>query len=171
MLHRDLLVICELVGTRSMTFVVNLGTCREHIQRLVSALQHVSSSTSLSVEKFMNRVEEHSVLAPFADINISLNPREAFFSNKRKVSINQSLGKTCGELVCAYPPGIPVMIPGEIITDRILDYLLHITSSHRDRGAFQHPSPKSPSSTLITGASDPSLSSIVIRCIELPFQV
>ncbi|KAL5751079.1 hypothetical protein ACOSP7_025682 [Xanthoceras sorbifolium] len=163
-LHRDLLVICELVGTRSMTFVVNLGTCREHVQRLVSALQYVSSSssTSLSVEKFVNRVEEHSVLAPFADINISLNPREAFFSNKRKVSINQSLGKICGELICAYPPGIPVMIPGEIITDRILDYLLHVTSSHRDKGAFQHPSPKSLSSTLIAGASDPSLSSIVI---------
>ncbi|TXG66247.1 hypothetical protein EZV62_007522 [Acer yangbiense] len=38
-LHQDLMVICELVGSRSLTFAFNLGTCREQIQRLVSAIQ------------------------------------------------------------------------------------------------------------------------------------
>ncbi|XP_031273373.1 uncharacterized protein LOC116131844 isoform X2 [Pistacia vera] len=81
-LYGDQMVICELVGTQSITFAINLGTCRKHIHRLVSGLQHVSA-TSLSVEKVEKRVE-HSGLAPFADIYISLNPREAFFARKRK---------------------------------------------------------------------------------------
>ncbi|KAJ0031298.1 hypothetical protein Pint_13853 [Pistacia integerrima] len=140
-LYGDQMVVCELVGTQSITFAINLGTCRKHIHRLVSGLQHVSA-TSLSVEKVEKRVE-HSGLAPFADINISLNPREAFFARKRKVSIGESLGKICGEIICPYPPGIPVMIPGEIITERALDYLQHVKDN-------------------ISGASDPLLSSIVI---------
>ncbi|KAJ0090155.1 hypothetical protein Patl1_13957 [Pistacia atlantica] len=135
-LYGDQMVVCELVGTQSITFAINLGTCRKHIRRLVSGLQHVSA-TSLSVEKVEKRVE-HSGLAPFADINISLNPREAFFARKRKVSIGESLGKICGEIICPYPPGIPVMIPGEIITERALDYLQHVKDN-------------------ISGASDPTL--------------
>ncbi|KAK2646194.1 hypothetical protein Ddye_021389 [Dipteronia dyeriana] len=155
MLYGEQMIICELVGIRSITYAVNLGTCREHIQRLVSGIKHVSS-TSLSVGYFVKRVE-HSALAPFTDINFSLNPREAFFSGKRKVGISESLGKICGELICPYPPGIPVMIPGEIITERALDYLLRIRSSSR-----REATDPSLSSTVIVGASDPSLSSIII---------
>ncbi|KAJ6372818.1 hypothetical protein OIU76_027195 [Salix suchowensis] len=107
-LDRDHGVISELVGTQSITFAINLGTCREHTQ--------------------------------------SLNPRDAFFANKRSVSIKESLGKVCGELICPYPPGIPVIIPGEVITEKALNYLLDV----RKKGA------------VITGASDSHLSSIVI---------
>uniref|UniRef100_M1ABF0 Ser/Thr protein phosphatase family protein n=1 Tax=Solanum tuberosum TaxID=4113 RepID=M1ABF0_SOLTU len=75
-----------------------------------------------------------------------MSPREAFFATKRKVSIRDSLGEICGELVCSYPPGIPVLIPGEIITAEALNYLLEI----RSKGA------------VITGAADFSLSSFVV---------
>ena len=77
---------------------------------------------------------------------MSMTPRDAFFASKKKVSIRESLGKVCGELVCPYPPGIPVMIPGEVITEKALDHLLDV----RSKGA------------VITGASDPSLCSIVV---------
>lgn len=143
-LDRDHGVISELVGTQSITFAINLGTCREHNQRLVSGLKKLPTS-SLHSKTTEKRVEsrEH---APFNDICISLNPRDAFFANKRSVSVRESLGKVCGELICPYPPGIPVMIPGEIITERALNYLLDV----RRKGA------------VVTGASDSHLSSIVI---------
>ncbi|KAJ6354945.1 hypothetical protein OIU77_005530 [Salix suchowensis] len=143
-LDRDHGVISELVGTQSITFAINLGTCREHTQRLVSGLKKLSMSFLHSKTTEM-RVEsrEH---APFNDICISLNPRDAFFANKRSVSIKESLGKVCGELICPYPPGIPVIIPGEVITEKALNYLLDV----RKKGA------------VITGASDSHLSSIVI---------
>ncbi|KAK0586859.1 hypothetical protein LWI29_013546 [Acer saccharum] len=163
-LHNDLMVICELVGSRSMTFAFTLGTCREHIQRLVSSIQHVSSinfnSLSGGGKLFVVDNEiNNSVMGPLlGDIKMGLNPRDAFFSSKRKVSIEESLGKICGELICAYPPGIPLMFPGEIITQSVLDYLVRIAGRIREAN-FQYPSL---SATVIDGASDPSLSSIVI---------
>lgn len=156
-LFNGLMVVCELVGTKSMTFPFNLGTCKEHVPRLVSAIKQVSTSNLCN-----GKSVKHSVLEPFADINISSSPRDAFFARKRKVSIKESLGKVCGELICPYPPGIPVIIPGELITTRALDYLVHIRSLIS--GADENPTL---ASVVIRGASDPSLSSIVICDIEM----
>ncbi|KAL6191853.1 hypothetical protein ACLB2K_038242 [Fragaria x ananassa] len=143
-LSKDRDIICELVETQSITFVITLGTCREHVQKLVSGIQHLAAASPSSCAAKM-KVDGDN-LAPFADIKTSLIPRDAFFSGKKRVSIEISLGEVCGELICPYPPGIPVLIPGEIITKKALDYLLHV----RSKGA------------VITGASDSLLSSIVI---------
>ncbi|KAB2079388.1 hypothetical protein ES319_A05G001300v1 [Gossypium barbadense] len=139
-------VISELVGTRSITFAINLGTCRDHIQRLACGIKNLSEASLLSFEKIKGQIEDHCGSAPFTDITMCLNPREAFFARKRKVSIGESLGKICGELICPYPPGIPVMIPGETITKKALEYLVLV----KNKGAT------------ISGASDPLLNSIVI---------
>ncbi|KAF4365575.1 hypothetical protein F8388_007408 [Cannabis sativa] len=143
-LYKDNEIICELVGTTSLTFAFNLGTSKEHVERLVSSLKHLVSIATLTQGDV--RKMDLGVLAPFADFTTSLIPRDAFFRSKRKVSIESCLGEVCGELICPYPPGIPVLIPGEIITERALDYLLEV----RSKGA------------IISGASDPQLSSIVV---------
>ncbi|XP_061991810.1 uncharacterized protein LOC133709886 isoform X2 [Rosa rugosa] len=143
-LYEDHDIICELVETQCITFVITLGTCREHVQKLVSGIKHLAAtSASTCADK---RKADGDNLALFADIKTSLIPRDAFFSGKRRVSIEKSLGEVCGELICPYPPGIPVLIPGEIITKKALDYLLHV----RSKGA------------VITGASDSQLSSIIV---------
>ncbi|KAL6292434.1 hypothetical protein ACE6H2_000576 [Prunus campanulata] len=143
-LYEDHEIICELVETESITFAMNLGTCREHVQRLVLGIKHLAA-TCASTPAAKRKVEGGNS-ALFADIETSLIPRDAFFSGKRRVSIENSLGEVCGELICPYPPGIPVMVPGETITKKALDYLLDV----RSKGA------------VISGASDPQLSSIVV---------
>ncbi|CAL8990326.1 unnamed protein product [Prunus brigantina] len=143
-LYEDHEIICELVETQSITFAMNLGTCREHVQRLVSGIKHLAAA-SASAPAAKRKIEGGNS-ALFADIETSLIPRDAFFSGKRRVSIENSLGEVCGELICPYPPGIPVMVPGETITKEALDYLLDV----RSKGA------------VISGASDPQLSSIVV---------
>jgi arginine/lysine/ornithine decarboxylase len=144
MLCSDHGIICELVGTRSITFAINLGTSRDHIQRLVLGIKHLTG-THAPVHGDKGRVL-HNGCTPFADVKMSLIPRDAFFASKKKVSIAECLGEVCGELICPYPPGIPVLIPGEVITEKALDYLLDV----RSKGA------------VITGASDPLLTSIVV---------
>ncbi|XP_015579095.2 arginine decarboxylase [Ricinus communis] len=143
-LYRNHQVVAELVGTQSITFAFNLGTCKEHVQRLVSGLKELAAC-SLQSGTTEERLKEGGYLS-FADVSMRLNPRDAFFANKRRVDIRESLGEVCGELICPYPPGIPVMIPGEIITEGALDYLLDV----KRKGA------------VVSGASDPLLSSIVI---------
>ena len=143
-LCRDHGIICELIGTQSLTFVINLGTSRDHIQRLVSGIKHLTG-THAPIHGGKGRLQ-HSGCTPFADIKMSMIPRDAFFASKKKVSIAECLGEVCGEFICPFPPGIPVLIPGGIITEKALDYLLDV----RNEGA------------VITGASDPLLTSIVV---------
>ncbi|KAF7822314.1 Arginine decarboxylase [Senna tora] len=143
-LYRDHGIVCELVGNQSITCAFNLGTCRDHVERLVLGIKHLAT-TYASLQRPKEKVL--TGVAPFNDdIIMSLIPRDAFFASKRRVTLRESLGEVSGELICPYPPGIPVLIPGEVITEKAIDYLLHV----RSKGA------------VISGASDPLISSIVV---------
>ena len=63
---------------------------------------------------------------------IGINPREAFYANKELVDIKDSLNMICGESIMAYPPGIPIISPGEIITYEIINYINLL----KDSGAY-----------------------------------
>ncbi|GER36153.1 arginine decarboxylase [Striga asiatica] len=141
-LFKDFKVIPELVGTRSITLAFNLGTKREHVSRLISGLEHLSATFG----GLAGKASDDTNIAVFNDINMVLSPRDAFFVRKRKVGLDECLGKICGELICPYPPGIPVLVPGEVITESALGYLLSV----KRMGA------------VITGAVDPSLLSLVV---------
>ena len=52
-----------------------------------------------------------------------MTAREAFFAPSRRVPVRESLGCVAAELVTPYPPGIPIICPGEEITQWIIDYL------------------------------------------------
>lgn len=142
-LYRDYGIVCELVGNKSITYALNLGTCRDHVQRLLLGIKQLAATYA-----YTQQPEErvHNGHAPFDDIVTSLIPRDAFFASKRKVTIKESIGEVSGELICPYPPGIPVLIPGEVITETAVEYLLHV----RSKGA------------VISGAFDPLLASIVV---------
>ena len=64
-------------------------------------------------------------------------PREAFLADTEAVRFKQSKGRICAETISPYPPGIPVISPGEEVTDEIIDYLsLEIKAGVRMQGPF-----------------------------------
>ncbi|KAK9076887.1 hypothetical protein SSX86_005222 [Deinandra increscens subsp. villosa] len=145
-LYEDYGVVSELVGTRSITFAINLGTHRDDVLRLVTGLKHLSQTHNFSTrkEERLDGIFLKSCIG--TTMGMRLSPREAFFASKKKVSFKESVGKICGELVCPYPPGVPLLIPGEVITEEALSYLVKV----KNNGGF------------ISGAADSSLSSIVV---------
>ncbi len=58
-----------------------------------------------------------------------LAPRQAFQAQKRALLLEDCRGMIAGEMIAAYPPGIPCLLPGELITGEILDYLYYIRSN------------------------------------------
>jgi lysine decarboxylase len=52
-----------------------------------------------------------------------LSPRAAFFADSRTVPVGQATGRISAELIAPYPPGIPVLAPGEEITGEVLSAL------------------------------------------------
>ena len=55
----------------------------------------------------------------------ALSPRDAFFSPAEIVSLEEAAGRIASNAVSVYPPGIPVLYPGEIISEEIRDYILN----------------------------------------------
>ena len=54
---------------------------------------------------------------------VKMNPKNAFFTEKRRVKLTESEGEICGEFLMCYPPGIPILAPGELITKQIIEYV------------------------------------------------
>lgn len=107
----------ELSDLYSVLAVGSFGDTKENIDILIDALKEISDEYS-----------EGAVPKPdFLDIPAipekRINPREAFNANKISVSLKDSIGKISGEFLLAYPPGIPVLCPGEIVTEEIINYI------------------------------------------------
>ena len=56
----------------------------------------------------------------------AVTPREAWFAENKRLFLAGARGKISAEWIAVYPPGIPVICPGEIITSEVIDYLLQV---------------------------------------------
>ena len=56
---------------------------------------------------------------------VLVSPQTAFYSEKTRLPIRETSGRICAEFVMCYPPGIPILAPGELITDEIIEYVLY----------------------------------------------
>ena len=55
--------------------------------------------------------------------DILITPRKAYFSGKEKISLDDAIGRISAQSIAPYPPGIPVVNPGELISERIYEIL------------------------------------------------
>ena len=55
---------------------------------------------------------------------LSLTPREAFYGQTEIVPFKESAGRIIAEFIYVYPPGIPILLPGEVISQSNIDYIV-----------------------------------------------
>jgi arginine/lysine/ornithine decarboxylase len=67
----------------------------------------------------------HVALPPMGslELEMAMRPRDAFFAPTEQVPATEAAGRVAAELVSPYPPGVPAIAPGEVITDEVLDYV------------------------------------------------
>jgi arginine decarboxylase len=60
-----------------------------------------------------------------ADLELEtvLLPRDAFFGRTEQVPVTRAVGRVAAEMITPYPPGVPAILPGELITAPVLEYL------------------------------------------------
>lgn len=104
--------------------IISVGDRSLEIERLISALSEIKRIYS----KDPRGMFDHEYIAP----DVVLRPKDAFYSNKRTMPIEESVGCVSGEFVTAYPPGIPILAPGERITRDILEYIKY----SKQKGCF-----------------------------------
>ncbi len=94
---------------------VSVGDRPKDIERLVAALSEIRRNYRKDPTKMLKA----EYIAP----QVICPPQEAFYAEKETMPIKESAGRVAGEFVMCYPPGIPVLAPGEKITADIIDYI------------------------------------------------
>jgi arginine/lysine/ornithine decarboxylase len=94
------------------------------LERLISSLSEIKRL----YQKDSAGMFDHEYISPA----VRLTPQEAFYSEKKSLPTAQTAGCICGEFVMCYPPGIPILAPGERITREILDYIAYA----KEKGCF-----------------------------------
>lgn len=117
-LHEQFGVTAELPTLRQLTFILSLGNTPEEIRCLMQALTQLAQHHRRSEPQFLPSLQpERTVSVP------ERSPREAFLAPKTAQPLEQTVGRVSAELVCPYPPGIPILVPGERITAAAVDRL------------------------------------------------
>ena len=108
----------ELGDIGNVLAYISIGDRMREVERLVSALYDIKRLYS----KDRSGLFDHEYINPL----VVLTPKEAFYADKEEmIPINETVGRICTEFVMSYPPGIPILAPGERITQEILDYILY----------------------------------------------
>lgn len=138
--HGNWGVTAELPSLRHLTFILSIGNCSADGARLVAAWDR------LRQEPPEHPLKATQLAHPMPEVIQAVTPREAFFAVATTVPRHQAIGRPSAELLCPYPPGIPLLLPGEVITEVAIAYLLQVQQCHG----------------CITGASDPTLATLKV---------
>ncbi|MCL2874530.1 MAG: aminotransferase class I/II-fold pyridoxal phosphate-dependent enzyme [Defluviitaleaceae bacterium] len=132
-----------------LVFFIKLGSLTGHdvsdillrdykVQVEAAYLRHIIAMTSIAdkeegflrlsrgingIHKMLKNGNEYDIInnCDYVKANIALSPRCAFNCEKDFLPLDESIGKICGEFVVPYPPGIPIVAPGEIISEDIIE--------------------------------------------------
>lgn len=108
----------ELSDLYNILCIFTPGDRTDDAERLVTALEEIARQASASECK-QNQTE---VLLPNIPL-LAMTPRDAFYANTEIIPLKESAGRIIAEFVMVYPPGIPIFIPGEIITEENVSYI------------------------------------------------
>lgn len=115
---------------------LSIGDREQELERLVSALAEIRRRYQRDPHGMLNQ--------EYIDPVVVCSPQAAFYGSKKSLLLNESSGYVCSEFVMCYPPGIPILAPGERITDEILNYIKYA----KTKGCF------------MTGPEDPDIERI-----------
>lgn len=94
---------------------ISVGDRRQDIERMISALAEISRRY---------RKEKTGMLTQeYISPKVVATPQHAFYADKESLPLGQACGRICSEFVMCYPPGIPILAPGELVTREIIDYI------------------------------------------------
>jgi arginine decarboxylase len=113
-------IAMELADYRRIMGIISLADTDSTARRLVRGVKAMarwaSSRRKRTNTDALPRLRELKT-------EMAMTPREAFFADAEMVKIDDAPGRIAAELASPYPPGIPVMLPGEVITEAMVQYL------------------------------------------------
>lgn len=162
-LHQELGITAELPSFQHLTFIISLGNTAADIERLIEGFHVLAERSTKESQNHLTPVRAGLAKRLTAEafnfcskpapttLHSPLTPREAFFAATETLPFHQTRDRISAELVCPYPPGIPILMPGEVITSEALEYLQQIQAWDG----------------YITGCTDPTLSQLKVVKVKV----
>lgn len=100
----------------SIMAYISIGDRLRDIERLVGALE--------DIKRLYQKEGSNLACVDFIEPEVVRSPKQSFYAKKTSIPIKESAGRVCGEFVMCYPPGIPILAPGELITEEIIEHIL-----------------------------------------------
>ena len=94
---------------------ISIGDRIQDIERLVGALA--------DIRRLYSKPRSDLFTAEYITPQVAATPQQAFYAPKESLPLRKTAGRICTEFVMCYPPGIPILAPGEVITPEIIDYI------------------------------------------------
>lgn len=121
-LEEEFKIEIESASDEGLLILSNIGNSRSEFDYLIASLKKVAEN----VENYYAKagLEEPLIkYTPLVDPKIVMSPRTAYFVSKETVKKADAIGRICSQVIALCPPGISVLLPGEIITKEHLPYL------------------------------------------------
>ena len=109
----------EMADPFHILVIVSIGDRRDDLTRLVEALRMIAGKGGHAG----SHLPLDNVHPPSLENRFLMTPREAFYSDAELVSLETAAGRVSSEIVTVYPPGIPLLVPGEEISADAIAYL------------------------------------------------
>lgn len=94
---------------------ISIGDRIQDIERLVGALE--------DIKRVYGKDTNDLYCGDFIQPKVVTSPQKAFYAEKIQLPLHETAMEVSGELVMCYPPGIPILTPGELITEEIIEYI------------------------------------------------
>lgn len=108
----------ELSDMYNILCLITPGDSQENIDCLLQALVELS-------QQYYNKNEARELVVNVPEIpQLALLPRDAFYGDTETVPFTEAQGRIIAESIYVYPPGIPILLPGEVIADQHIQYIL-----------------------------------------------
>jgi arginine/lysine/ornithine decarboxylase len=128
----------ELADAYNVLAIISIGDTEENLNKLLEAFKDISKRF-----KGTKHIIEHPVLE---NPEVVLSPREAFYADKENIELDNCVNRISGESIMVYPPGIPIITPGERITQNMINYIKFLKTQD----------------TVFNGAEDPDINYIKV---------
>jgi arginine/lysine/ornithine decarboxylase len=116
-LRKNFKIQVEMADLYNIVALTTIGNRQRDYERLVDALRSIVSTQG------SGKTRSKTTGAYPKPPELSILPWEAVYCEKEQVAAADSIGRVCGEMIIPYPPGIPVLMPGEMITREAYEYL------------------------------------------------
>src|SRR5690606_5094599 len=109
----------ELSDLYNILCLITPGDSKETIDCLLNALAELAN------EHYKQQADLQALYVKLPEIpQLALTPRDAFYGDVELIPLGQSAGRIIAESIYIYPPGIPILLPGEVIAQQDIRYIL-----------------------------------------------